>query len=115
MANKENIEKLIAALESGKFKKGKDYLHILADGSKDFPVSQCNEFTQYCCLGVAECIMPGNKIKDYLTPDGSRSERYQAIAEWLGLEMIGKLATLNDESNTFEPVIDLLKTYVAQA
>jgi len=119
--HKKRAEKLIAALESGKYLKGKDALHrICKINSKgevlaneiDMPVKNCCKNTTHCCLGVAECIMPKSARGEESIRTGlTNSERYTAIRKWLEINE-GQMQTLinkNDYSDTFEPIIVKLR------
>lgn len=116
-----NINKLIDALESGKFKKCQGALHSTPKGKRqDFTVSECNRNTAHCCLGVAECIMPEKSRWEDTSPNGSylsntvASKRYEAIKKWLGLDHdhLVSLAVLNDKTKTFKKVIAHLKGFL---
>ena len=94
----ELLDRWIAALESGKHKKGKGVL--------------CNSQNEKCCLGVLADIegelSPNRHFLNhpYYTaylPDGQFG---------LSRELQAKLAIINDRSETFAPVIGYIKENV---
>jgi hypothetical protein len=116
-----NAEKWIAALRSGKFLQGKDYLKV--DG-------------KYCCLGVAceLAIADGLAVTTGIerTHDGRTAELFDgekfylplSVQEWLRLEtntgnwsprnkpvLDDNVAYLNDKGRTFEEIAEFVKTH----
>lgn len=116
MPNNENIDILITALKSGQYKKGRGALHI-TEGKEDrtitiidaiYDTSVCS----HCCLGVGECIMPPDLRGDQSdTNEDFSSLRVEAVRDWLGLEnaQICNIMHVNDNNDTFEPVVELLE------
>lgn len=89
---KEFKKRWIAALESGEYKKGKERLQYR---------------NTFCCLGVA-CKIQGVEIKtgqQWIEPNT------KSIPEviWGFVGEAGELANINDECDTFAPVIEYIK------
>lgn len=110
--NKKIKEQWVEALESGEYPKGRHYLRR-------------KEGNEFCCLGVL-CDLHSKALgieweaKDeysngywYLKNNGFLPVE---VAKWAGMNPINyfenvqkKLTILNDSSETFEPVVKLLK------
>lgn len=109
--NVDKIEELIDALKSGKYEKGKLRLRDLITN-------------RYCCLGVAcdlyphgEWIVKGSNWSYNLSKEFALSESVSlpvSVREHYGLsvEQHDLLIQLNDESETFVPVINQLKEWM---
>lgn len=82
--NRENMTKLVEALESGKYEKGTHYLLTLAEDGK----------RKHCCLGVASEISGLGTWQPYVTEhpsylvDGRSSAAglVPAVKGWLGVD-----------------------------
>lgn len=96
---------LIAALESGKYKKGKRRLWK-KDGNS------------FCCLGVAAdmCGIPKTHVAYRAMPahmTAADEAKFMEAWPWLyagGGGRISDLAYINDHNETFQPVIDRLRS-----
>mgnify|MGYP003405676408 CR=1 FL=1 len=116
---KENALKLVAALRSGKFNKGKNKLETL-DGIE----------SKYCCLGVACLVAETEGVpveRDYNMIVGTYLNKQEAVAEWLGIKYSGKfayalgvsavnhygdsLASLNDDGLTFAEIANFIEKH----
>lgn len=122
----EVLDAWLAALRSGEFSKGRGRLVRLYDDDDD---------AEYCCLGVLCELARRDRIPlevedvhgsyaDYKVRafDGDRNYLPVAVQRWAGLsesdptlDLDGDgartLATLNDLSSTFEPVIRALERW----
>ena len=125
MANKENIQKWVDALRSGKYKQTTGTLSL--DGS-------------FCCLGVA-CDISGigewdsgvleNETVDYITVDKNGNTQFDDsilptnISEWLGTATCNPVLDIGDEESceatelndtmhyTFDEIADAIeRTYL---
>lgn len=110
MANKENVEELIQALESGEFSKG---AHCLHTPKEDENREEYWNYTRvlddpgayyHCCLGVA-------RVKANL-PEGA--DLYRNIYGYLELKDSegSRLITLNDYNETWNEVIKYLRELI---
>ena len=104
----ENRENLIKALESGDYKKGRTLLRTVDD--------------EYCCLGVM-CEVIGMKSELNLEEttwmyQGLSSAAPKKVMQEFGLysefgdtiDNKESLVNINDENDTFQPVIEALKS-----
>lgn len=91
---REQFDQWIAALESGEYQKGCRQLVTVSEQAGD----------AYCCLGVAQ------KVFDIHTSSFSYLKNGH-IWSFLDSHMQRVIAKLNDESETFEPVIAELKRW----
>lgn len=116
-----NAKKWVAALRSGKYKRGKEQLGLV--------VNEKTMATKYCCLGVAcELALKAGVVKKkfvgeggLVTYDGHSSWLPPAVQEWLGLrkdngEFVPKkrqkrdsLAELNDSGKSFSYIADFIE------
>jgi hypothetical protein len=117
-----NARKWIAALESGEYEQGMNFL-MTTDN-------------KYCCLGVA-CMIYNKSVlasdqlvietilgedegedKDYITVDGHAGVLPEPVRKWLKLitpsgawaEPGCELTGMNDAGNTFTEIADLIKS-----
>lgn len=86
----EQFDQWIAALESGEFKKGSGELYNSLDDA-------------YCCLGVA------NKIFDLKSELDGFIRKFLGDCYFIDAEIQHRLGNVNDNSNTFGPVIQEIK------
>ena len=108
--NKEIKEKWIAALKSGEYEQGKNYLRTSDN--------------KFCCLGVLEDIHLKELGKEWETNseggyhiDGNTAYLTKETQKWAGLERDNpypkecnrSLAVLNDEGQTFEEIADFIE------
>jgi hypothetical protein len=85
--NRENMTKLVTALESGDYRQGQGYLLTVKNGER-----------KHCCLGVAcdisglgewgpdSGVWPDYAVEGELYEDASNAELPGAVMEWLGID-----------------------------
>ena len=109
MTVRENQDRWIAALRSGKYKQGKKFLHQ-ADGSM-------------CCLGVAAVLFKPDEVEPVLLGEAYAYDNMfctapSYVCEALGIEWAGSprnhtinksLAAMNDAGKTFEEIADIFE------
>ena len=110
MINVENCKLLIESLKSGKWKKGRGRLRYVTD--------------EYCCIGVACEVFDTNKIYPWILDkeihcyscDDTKTSAPDFVQRALGLKnyQLAKLMDLNDDSDTFDEVINQLEEWVAE-
>jgi hypothetical protein len=123
------VEELIPALESGEYTKGTGMLRYTPDDG---------EPDKFCCLGVACQILSdkeliaqpkrkvGHSAWEWPTVDSMLCEVEGSLpsdaVELLGMDPLGQfkgtdydnLANVNDQSDTFGPVIDTLRKHFTE-
>lgn len=112
MVNRENMNKLADALESGKYKQGQRFLR--------------NDKDRFCCLGVASDIsefgvwekVPDEDYYEYVTEYKNSSLLPIPVQEWLGVTDVGDftkdgqtgtLTELNDNGYSFADIVTVLR------
>lgn len=81
MVNKERVALLVAALRSGKYKQGREYLGLIGNN------------VTHCCLGVACEVaienglgIPTTRIDGYVMFDGAESVLPASVRDWYGFD-----------------------------
>lgn len=102
---KEQFEQWIAALESGEY----------AKGYRELKTENGTEGFSYCCLGVAKEIFYLNKVNNntYLKMYRPEAERCDDIF-LLPNDLQVEVASENDVSESFGPVVELLRELEAE-
>jgi hypothetical protein len=107
----ENAKKWVAALRSGEYRQGKNYL---------------NNAGKFCCLGIA-CELASQEgvttkkvafrdNHEVLPYDGNVLSLPTSVKKWLGLRLElgqygnGSLAHLNDTDKTFAEIADVIES-----
>ena len=93
--NKENVKLWVAALRSGKYKQGENYLHITNEEGED----------QYCCLGVACAVAVENGV-DLEMSVNLNTHEYDHCGATLPLTVMHWLGTVNPNPKTEDDSIN---------